>query len=54
MGGILLGSFELPLTSQEDDELPLYDSSEGELPSGIRKVKQTSVFFLSYIVYVSV
>merc|ERR1712080_120571 len=29
MGGILLGSFELPLTSQEDDELPLYDSTEG-------------------------
>ena len=30
MGGILLGTFELPLSNQEDDQLPLYDSTEGE------------------------
>jgi len=29
MGGILLGTFELPLSSQEDDQLPFYDSTEG-------------------------
>ena len=29
MGGLLLGTFELPLSSQEENELPLYDSAEG-------------------------
>ena len=31
MGGILLGNFELPVSSnQEEDQLPLYDSTEGK------------------------
>ena len=29
MGGILLGTFELPLSSQEEDQLSHYDSTEG-------------------------
>ena len=31
MGGLLLGTFELPLSTQIDDQLPLYDSTEGEV-----------------------
>ena len=31
MGGILLGNFELPVSNnQEEDQLPLYDSTEGK------------------------
>ena len=31
MGGILLGSFELPVSNnQEEDQLQLYDSTEGK------------------------
>ena len=31
MGGILLGKFELPVSNnQEEDQLHLYDSTEGE------------------------
>ena len=37
MGGILLGTFELPLSSQEDDQLPFYDSTEGEPITFIKK-----------------
>ena len=44
MGGLLLGTFELPLSIQIEDQLPLYDSTEGDAFTSSRKQNDSQVW----------